>query len=35
MLISLLSDIWLISCATRWEMGAVDVTHGHELGGAA
>src|SRR5215470_9737666 len=31
MLISWLSDIWLISCATRWEMGAVEVTHGHEL----
>src|SRR5215472_5213183 len=30
MLISWLSDIWPISCATRWEMGAVDVTHGHE-----
>jgi len=31
MLISWLTDILLISCATRWEMGAVDVTHGHEL----
>jgi hypothetical protein len=31
MLISWLSDILPISCATRWVMGAVDVTHGHEL----
>src|SRR5258708_38782395 len=30
MLISLLSDIWLVNCATRWEIGAVEVTHGHE-----
>src|SRR5579863_159027 len=35
MLISWLSDIWPMSCATRWEMGAVDVTHGHEPPGAA
>jgi hypothetical protein len=24
-------DIWAMSCATRWEIGAVDVTQGHEL----
>ena len=27
--------IWLISCATRCEMGAVEVTHGHEVLAAA
>jgi hypothetical protein len=34
-LISWLSDMLAISCATRWEMGAVEATHGHELPGAA
>src|SRR5262245_2386546 len=34
MLISWLTDIWPMSWATRWEMGAVDATHGHEPGGA-
>jgi hypothetical protein len=24
-------DIWPMSCATRWEIGAVDVTQGHEV----
>jgi hypothetical protein len=24
-------DMLLISCATRWEMGAVEVTQGHEF----
>jgi hypothetical protein len=28
-------DICPMSCATRWAIGAVEVTHGHELGGAA
>src|SRR5260370_39092670 len=35
MLSSWLSDIWPISCATRWEMGAVEVTHGHDVPAAA
>jgi hypothetical protein len=28
-------DMLLISCATRWEIGAVEVTQGHELFPAA
>src|SRR5258708_37977371 len=31
MVISLLRDIWRISGAPGWEMGGVEVTHGHEL----
>ena len=27
-------DIFPMSCATRWVIGAVEVTHGHELGAA-
>jgi hypothetical protein len=34
MLILSASVIWLISWATRWSTGAVDVTHGQSLLGA-
>src|SRR5215470_7147179 len=35
MLISWDNDMLPVSCATRWETGAVEVTHGHELLAAA